>query len=355
MVTVETGTTRLLTRTAPFRSVVHGRPEPPVRSCTEIASMHQSPPRRPRRIVARTLGFGIGALVAAALLTWSPAVVSGWSQSSAESTLWQLLNGARANNGRAPLQQHATLVSLARWRSSDMLAKSYFSHTIIGCGCLVYAYYDSNGLNYDWAGENIGWNAGHPDSYSPVRAHEQFMGSPGHRANVLDPSFTHGGVGAAMADNKPFLGNTQNTRMYTELFMESTSGAPAPPAPAPAPPPPPGGGSGGGGGGGSAPAPAQPAATPEPSAQRATVDAPRRPTSTAGIDGVSTLVVAAEDSVAVIQRWRDAEMATAPVEPRDERAATAAAEAGGIEVAAAPQAPSLFEGVIGSILGFLFG
>ncbi|HEX7195393.1 MAG TPA: CAP domain-containing protein, partial [Candidatus Limnocylindria bacterium] len=200
--------------------------------------------RRPRRVVARTLGFGTSALVAAALLAWSPSAATGWNQGSAEATLWQLLNGARTNNGMAPVQQHGTLVSLARWRSSDMLNRDYFSHTILGCGCLVYTYYDQNGLRYDWAGENIGWNSGLDDSYSPVRVHEKFMASPGHRANVLDARFTHGGVGAAAADNKMFQGYVQNTRMYTELFLQ----APAAAAPAPAPPPS-GGGSGGGGGG----------------------------------------------------------------------------------------------------------
>ena len=47
------------------------------------------------------------------------------------------------------------------------------------------------------------------------------MASPGHRANVLDPAFTHGGVGAAAADNKMFQGYVQNTRMYTELFLQA--------------------------------------------------------------------------------------------------------------------------------------
>ena len=182
----------------------------------------------PRRIVGRTLGLGLSALVAAGMLVWSPAVTTGWNQGSAEATLWQLLNGARVNNGMAPLQQHSTLISLARWRSSDMLAKDYFSHTIAGCGCLVYAYYDSNGLNYVWAGENIGWNSGLDDSYSPVRVHEKFMASPGHRANVLTAAFTHGGVGAAAADNQMFQGYVQNTRMYTELFLQAPASAPAP-------------------------------------------------------------------------------------------------------------------------------
>jgi hypothetical protein len=34
-------------------------------------------PRLPRRIVRRTLAFGVSAVVAAGLLTWSPAATSG--------------------------------------------------------------------------------------------------------------------------------------------------------------------------------------------------------------------------------------------------------------------------------------
>ena len=251
--------------------------------------------RGPHRIIARTLAFGASALLAAGLLAWGPPSTSGWNQGSAEATLWQLLNGARTNNGMAPLQQHATLVGIARWRSSDMLARDFFSHTIPGCNCLVYAYYDSNGLAYDWAGENIGWNSGLDDSYSPVRVHENFMASPGHRANVLTAAFTHGGVGAAAADNKMFQGYVQNTRMYTELFLQAPGAAappPPPPATAPAPPPPAGGGY-------QQPAPqpqaqaqAAPAPTPKPKKVAMEVAAPHRPSSSAGLDGVAELVVA---------------------------------------------------------------
>src|SRR5215210_4627695 len=125
--------------------------------------MLQSHADRTRRVVTRALGMGIACLAVAGLLAWTPAAATGWNQGSAESTLWQLMNGARVNNGLAPVQSHGTLVGLARWRSSDMLAKNYFSHTIAGCGCLVYAYYDSNGVGWDWAGENIGWNSGLAD------------------------------------------------------------------------------------------------------------------------------------------------------------------------------------------------
>ena len=313
--------------------------------------------RRPRRIVARTLGLGISTLIAAGLLTWAPAATTGWSQGAAEATLWQLMNGARSNNGMAPVQQHGTLVSLARWRSSDMLAKNYFSHTIAGCGCLVYAYYDSNGLSYQWAGENIGWNSGLDDSYSPVRVHEKFMLSPGHRANVLDPRFTHGGVGAAAADGRMFQGYVQNTRMYTELFMQASGTAP-PPAPAPQPPPPP---SGGGGGAAPAPAAAAPTPKPKPKPSRERVVLPARPESSAGLDGVMA-VVSAPSNGALLRQLRADEVAAAraaalavtrPVAAQPMTATTASAQ---MEVSAPPTAePGLLDGLVGAVLGFLFG
>jgi uncharacterized protein YkwD len=312
--------------------------------------------RRPKRVVARTLGLGLSALVAAGLIVGAPAAASAWNQGSAEATLWQLLNGARANNGLRVLQQHSTLIGLARWRSSDMLAKNYFSHTIAGCGCLVYAYYDANGLRYDWAGENIAWNSGIPDSTSPVSAHEAFMGSPGHRANVLDPRFTHGGVGAAAADNKMFLGHVQNTRMYAELFMQARASAPAP-----APIPPSGGGGSGAGGGGSTAAYAQPQPTskPKPKPKHVSVDAPRRPSSTAGIDGTMTLV-SAPRSFDLAERLRIDEVAAARettmaavMTPKAPVAAVARAE---MEVrAAGTPSGGFLDGVVGAVLGFLFG
>lgn len=298
------------------------------------------PAPEPRRIVARTLALSlISLLLAAGLVAWGPAAASGWNQAQAEATLWQLLNGARVNNGLAPVQQHGTLVSLARWRSQDMIERDYFSHTILGTNCQVYCYYDSNGLDYDWAGENIAWNSGRTDDYSPVRAHEQFMASDGHRANVLNPVFTHGGVGAWAADNVTFQGYVQSPRLYTELFMQASS--------APAPPPPPGGG-------GPAPAPPAPAPAPaEPTPATVEVSTPMRPVSSAGIDGVATaLSDRAESDFAArpaahnalgLTRSADTDLAL-------ERAALS------MRVEAAPAAGAgLFESVFGALLGALFG
>jgi hypothetical protein len=243
-----------------------------------------------------------------------------------------------------------------------MLAKDYFSHTIAGCGCLVYAYYDSNGLNYVWGGENIGWNSGLDDSYSPVRVHERFMSSPGHRANVLNSAFTHGGVGAAAADNKMFQGYVQNTRMYTELFLQAPASAPAPPPPSGGGGGGGGGGSGGGGGGGGSTTPAtqvaaKPAPKPKPKPKTVKVDAPERPTSAAGLDGVTTLV-SAPASFDLAQRHQLDELAASRAASLAARARAddAAVATAGLEVeAAAEPEPGLLDGFVAAVIGFLFG
>jgi uncharacterized protein YkwD len=284
--------------------------------------------------------------MAAALLTWAPAATSGWNQGSAEATLWQLMNGARVNNGLRAVQQHSTLVSLARWRSKDQVDRNYFSHTILGTGYQVYHWYDLNGLSYTWGGENIGWNSGASDTDSPVMIHEGFMNSPGHRANVLEPSFTHGGVGAYGKDGVNFLGKLRNPRFYTELFMTAASAPPPPPPPPPSTtqPPPSGGGST------ATPAAPRPAARARPEARTYRVDrveapAPSRPV------GEATLVASpdrdpaaqAERALARTRAWDDADSAPAQVAsaPSTMRVEAAAHTDGG-----------LVETVLGSLLGF---
>ena len=326
--------------------------------------------RTPGRVFARTLVFGASALFAAGLLTWTPSVVSGWNQGSAEATAWQLMNGARTNNGLAPLQQHGTLISLARWRSQDMLNRDYFSHTIPGCGCEVYTYFDQNGLNYVWGGENIGWNSGQADANSPVAVHNSWMASAGHRANILNGRWSHGGIGAAAADNQQYQGYVQNTRMYTQLFMQAAGAAPAPapapprPAPAPAPPrPAPAPGAPAPGRTTPAPAPAAPApaavvAPAEPTPAEVAVAAPRRPAS-AAIDGISDLVSLPRVDLASL-RLTDERLAA--------RASAVETTASATETPQAPSAPPNLEvaaaqtddedpfgAFMASFFGFIFG
>lgn len=300
--------------------------------------------RRQPNVLARATGLAATALTAAVLLAWSgPATAAGWDQATAEATLWQLLNGTRANNGLNVLIQHGTLVGIARWRSQDMIQRDYFSHTILGTGYQVYHWYDLNGLSYTLGGENIAWNNGYSDADSPVAAHNGFMGSAGHRANILGASWTHGGVGAWAADSVMFLGALRNPRVYTELFMAAAGSAP-----------PPSGGGGGGGGGGStggggwtgggggvAYQPV-PAATLPPRV----VPAPVRPTSAEPVDGTGRLVHAADFSLPT-RAWAGVDTRGAP-----RQAPTFASLR--VEAPAAVER-GVFETVLGALMGFLLG
>ncbi len=309
---------------------------------------------KPRGVMARTMGLAASTLVAAAMIAWSPQVVSGWNQGAGEATLWQLLNGARSNNGMAPLQQNGTLVGLARWRSKDMIQRDYFEHEVPGTGCQVYCWYDSSGLSYVWAGENIGWNSGQSDAQSAVAVHEQFMNSAGHRANVLNAAFTAGGVGAYGADGVKFQGYVQNPRMFTELFLQPKNPAPAPPAPAPAPvyqPP----------AAPTAPAPAAPSAAavaPKAVAQTVSATIPTRPRSADPADAAPVVLAhsttvrearmraAADDALGIQQGSGgsfDAIVASAP--------ATRSMRVDQPEAAD----PGFFEAVLGGVFSIVFG
>jgi Cysteine-rich secretory protein family len=289
-------------------------------------------------VLLRAAGLAGTALMAAALLAWNPQPATGWNQSSAEGTLWQLLNGARVNNGLNPLQQNGTLISLARWRSKDMVDRDYFDHVVLGTGYKVFHWYDLNGLSYSWGGENIGWNNGYADADSPVAVHEGFMNSPSHRANVLEPSFTHGGVGAYAADNVSFLGKLRNPRLYTELFMTAKSSTPPPPPPPPSSKPPTtsSGGS---------------SSTPAPVAATLHVDPPAPPTPDAESDAPVLVVRAPQsESTAAVRAvaWAD------PTDAAANPPAQLAAAPYRVEAAAASrQGP--FETVFGSLLSFFFG
>lgn len=61
--------------------------------------------------------------------------------------------------------------------------------------------------------ENVGWYDGPVDAAEVARLiHEEWMKSPGHRANLLNPAYTHIGVGVAHGSNGWYL--TQNFGAY---------------------------------------------------------------------------------------------------------------------------------------------
>lgn len=103
------------------------------------------------------------------------------SAADAEARFLELLDRARDEAGLPPLVVHPELAALARRWSASMAREDAISH----------ARPISEGLDAPWyrLGENVGTG---PD---PQAVMEAFMASPGHRANVLDPAFTHVGIG----------------------------------------------------------------------------------------------------------------------------------------------------------------
>lgn len=111
------------------------------------------------------------------------------SVTSFESEVVRLVNEIRRQNGLSPLTQDWELSRVARYKSQDMRDKGYFSHTSPTYGSpfqMIRAF----GLSYRTAGENIA------RGYStPQAVVNGWMNSSGHRANILNASFTKIGVG----------------------------------------------------------------------------------------------------------------------------------------------------------------
>jgi uncharacterized protein YkwD len=100
-----------------------------------------------------------------------------------------LVNRERAGNDLPPLECDPRLSDIAQGHAEDMARRDYFSHTAPG-GVGMKERLAAAGITYHLAGENIAW--GDRGAESVVR---RWMGSPGHRKNILG-NFTKVGVGS---------------------------------------------------------------------------------------------------------------------------------------------------------------
>ncbi len=112
-----------------------------------------------------------------------------------EAEVVRLVNEIRVKNGLSPLTQDWQLSRVARYKSQDMRDRGYFSHTSPTYGS-PFNMMKSFGITYKTAGENIAKGYG-----SPKAVVDGWMNSPGHRANILNKSFTHIGVGYVASGN----------------------------------------------------------------------------------------------------------------------------------------------------------
>jgi uncharacterized protein YkwD len=179
-------------------------------------------PSSPRRTaLAIALLFGISSVFTFA----APSETFAWDKNSFSSSsaadLVALTNRSRASAGLRALKVDSKLAGVARWRSKDMIDRNYFSHSIPGYG-KVWDKLRAIGYCYKVGGENIGWN-NYPDDIATAAIHKMFMGSSGHRANILGKAWDVIGIGA-------YKGPT-GKKMWTVLFADkcgTTSTAPKP-------------------------------------------------------------------------------------------------------------------------------
>jgi hypothetical protein len=131
-----------------------------------------------------------------------------------ESAFVSRINSLRASKGLRTLQVSGELTGVARSWTDRMVAAGQISHNP-NLGSQV-------GGNWTKLGENVGVG------YDVDGLMQAFINSPSHYANLVDPAWTHVGVGVSFAGDG---------RMYTtHNFMALPGGAPPPPPPPPPPP-----------------------------------------------------------------------------------------------------------------------
>jgi uncharacterized protein YkwD len=114
----------------------------------------------------------------------------------APAALFGYLNGARTRSGAPPLARDSRLDEVAARHSRDMAAHRFFGHISPHNGGLVRRL-SRAALAPKWSAENIA------ESATALRIHRNLMASPAHRINMLNPRYTHVGIGvASMSDGE---------------------------------------------------------------------------------------------------------------------------------------------------------
>lgn len=123
-----------------------------------------------------------------------------------EAEVLRLTNAERRARGLPELEADETLARIARAHAWDMARRGYFSHDtpegldpherIAGADRVNVSSYTAENL---WTAEGPWREVG---AALPRTVVEGWMGSPGHRRNLLSPEPTHLGVGVAVRDDR---------------------------------------------------------------------------------------------------------------------------------------------------------
>jgi len=118
---------------------------------------------------------------------------SVWAQAGAsadERKLFELANRERKAQSLPPLKWNGALTTAARAHAKEMAHHREVSHRLPGEPALP-ARASHAGAHFRWLSENV------VQARSVIAAHEQFVKSPAHRANLLDRDMNTVGIGVA--------------------------------------------------------------------------------------------------------------------------------------------------------------
>lgn len=128
---------------------------------------------------------------------------NGFSKEQVE--VLNLVNKERKANGLKPLTLNKELSNVANIKSRDMIEKGYFDHTSPTYGSPFDMMKKFN-ISYNTAGENIAMG-----QKTPSEVMNSWMNSSGHRANILNSTYTELGVGIQKDSN--------GTIYWTQMFI----------------------------------------------------------------------------------------------------------------------------------------
>jgi uncharacterized protein YkwD len=133
-----------------------------------------------------------------------PAVAEGLDLAFAEAIV-DLINEARLANGLNPVAQHPALVAAAQ-KYADLhahVSPDRLDHNL--SGSTLGSRIEAEGYTgWTFLAENLLWGSFEPP-LSPVEAAQQWLASPAHRANILNPTVNETGVGCYVsAAERPF-------------------------------------------------------------------------------------------------------------------------------------------------------
>jgi uncharacterized protein YkwD len=145
----------------------------------------------------------LAAVVLAAPAATAAPTKPGRSLSRLESGVLVDINGFRRSHGLPALHLNALLDAAARAHTVQMAQQGYFAHDSADGSAFwqrIQSFYASGPWSYWSVGENLLWSS---PSVTPQKALQMWLGSPEHRANLMNPRWREIGVSAVHVDSAP--------------------------------------------------------------------------------------------------------------------------------------------------------